>query len=107
MNSKIIYVLVALSAFVVLVKCDQSEKEIFNMIDKLDNEESLHLFGGLCLNKIENIPKSFPSEHETVVDRVSRYLDSHEIKFDIDDNVSNDVGGKCYNNIYNNILFRN
>ncbi|EDV90707.1 uncharacterized protein LOC6569764 [Drosophila grimshawi] len=59
---------------------DNSEKDLVNMLNKLDNEESISLFGGLRIDRTET-GRSFGSAKslESFEDRAERYLETHEL----------------------------
>ncbi|XP_055852484.1 uncharacterized protein LOC129916510 [Episyrphus balteatus] len=84
MYSKLSIVLLAAvvcaTAVVALPHQDNSDKDIINALNKIDNEPSLPLFGGLRIERVEN-GRSFGESNagETFEDRAERYLESHEL----------------------------
>lgn len=83
-------------AFVGCVVCESvpSDEQVVSMINKLDEEQSLPLFGGLTLEKAENVDE-VSARSESLTDRIVRYLKSHKLNFDISEARSgSSVGGK-------------
>jgi hypothetical protein len=83
MNTKI-YTIAIIFALVGYAACEKipSDSEIISMIDKLDDEQSLPLFGGLSLEKVESVNDISPRSSETLTDRIVRYLKSHSVNLD-------------------------
>lgn len=75
---------IVLLALVVITKADYSDRELVNMIDNIDNERALYLFGGLSVEKSKSA-RSVPYGAESVVERAIRYMEQHELKFNIPD----------------------
>lgn len=69
-----------------------SDDSVIKMIDELDVEQSLPLFGGLTIDKIENSDEVSPRS-ESLTDRIIRYIRSHNVNVDLSEERS-DVGGK-------------
>lgn len=63
-----------------------TEKDLVNMINKIDNEKSLYLIGGLRVERVEN-GRAFGGAvaGETLVDRTERYFQNHELTMDFGD----------------------
>ncbi|XP_055905154.1 uncharacterized protein LOC129940736 isoform X2 [Eupeodes corollae] len=82
MYSKLSIVLFAVvcATAVALPHQDNSDKDIINALNKIDNEPSLPLFGGLRIERVEN-GRAFGESNsgETFEDRAERYLESHEL----------------------------
>jgi hypothetical protein len=70
-----------------------TDEQVIDMIEKLDNEESLPLFGGLTLEKVENSVEVSSRSSESLTDRLVRYIRSHKVNFEISEARSS-VGGK-------------
>lgn len=84
MNTKIytVAIIFALFGYAVCEKI-QTDSEVISMIDKLDEEQSLPLFGGLSLEKVESVNDiTTPRSSETLTDRIVRYLKSHSVNFE-------------------------
>lgn len=98
MNTKVISIalIFALAGY---VSCEKipTDSEIISMVDKLDEELSLPLFGGLALEKVESVNDITTSARssESLTERLIRYLQSHSVNFD-NNNVEarSSVGGK-------------
>lgn len=89
--------LLALIVFVAIISsaiCDYvpTDTEAIELIDRLDNEKSLELFGGLRLDKIEGGDDSPRSEG--LLDRAVRYIKTHQVNFELEEARSSNVGGK-------------
>lgn len=98
MNTKVysIALIFALIGYV-SVSCEKipMDSEIISMIDKLDEEQSLSLFGGLSLEKVESANDASPRSSESLTDRIVRYLKSHSVNFDNENfEARSNVGGK-------------
>lgn len=80
-------------ALVGYVACENvpTDDQVVSMINKLDEEQNLPLFGGLVLEKVENSDAAARSE--SLSDRIVRYLKSHKVNFEINEARSS-VGGK-------------
>lgn len=74
---------IVLLAFIAISNAEPSDREVIDMINQIDNEKSLNLFGGLSVVESENAGERSASwmSTENVVDRAVRYLNSHELKF--------------------------
>lgn len=83
MNIKI-YTVAIIFALFGYAACEKipTDSEIISMIDKLDEEQSLPLFGGLSLEKVESVNDVSPRSSETLTDRIVRYLKSHSVNFE-------------------------
>jgi hypothetical protein len=84
--------------FAALVGCIASETvpsddQVVSMINQLDEEHSLPLFGGLVVEKVEGADDA-SARSESLADRIVRYLKSHKVNFDISEARSSSVGGK-------------
>ncbi|KAH8407117.1 hypothetical protein KR222_007435 [Zaprionus bogoriensis] len=80
---------------------DNSERDLVNMINKLDNEDSVSLFGGLRIDRTET-GRSFGSAKavESFEDRAERYLETHELNLSFsgdeqDENAENVYSGRA------------
>lgn len=94
MNGKLCAVAIIV-AFIGCVACENvpSDDQVISLINKLDEEQSLPLFGGLALEKVENAGEISPRS-EGLTDRIVRYLKSHKVNFEISEDRSSNVGGK-------------
>lgn len=94
MNLKICAMLVVALAIVgtALSENVPSDDAVKKLIDDLDEEQSLEVFGGLSIEKIENSDEVSPRS-EGLTDRIIRYVQSHRVNFDLSEERS-DVGGK-------------
>lgn len=81
-------------AMIGCVACENapSDDQVISMINKLDDEQSLPIFGGLSLEKVENAEEA-SARSESLTDRIVRYLKSHKVNFEISEARSS-VGGK-------------
>lgn len=72
-----------------------SDEQVKGMIDELDEEQSLPLFGVLSIDKIDNNSGevSTSRSEENLTDRIIRYIRSHNVNVDLSEERS-DVGGK-------------
>lgn len=97
MNLKVISIAL-IFALIGYVSCEKipTDSEIISMVDKLDEEQSLPLFGGLALEKVESVNDITTSARssESLTDRVIRYLQSHSVNFENDNEARSSVGGK-------------
>lgn len=93
MNTKLCAIAVII-AFIGCVACENvpSDDQVISMINKLDEEQSFPLFGGLSLEKVESSDE-VSARSEDLTDRIIRYLKSHKVNFDISEARSS-VGGK-------------
>ena len=83
-------------AFIGYVACENvpTDEQVVTLINKLDEEQTLPLFGGLTLEKVENSDE-VSSRSEGLTDRIVRYLKSHKVNFEISEARSDSsVGGK-------------
>lgn len=98
MNTKVYSIALIFALIVGYVSCEKipSDSEIISMIDKLDEEQSLPLFGGLSLEKVEGANEVISSARnsQSLTDRVISYLKSHSVNFDNDSFESRSSGGK-------------
>lgn len=94
MNMKICTVIIA-ALCISCIACEKipTDSEVISMIDKLDEEKSLPLFGGLTLEKVESANDNSPRSSEDLTSRIIRYLKSHSINYDLSEARSS-VGGK-------------
>ncbi|CRK87109.1 CLUMA_CG000856, isoform A [Clunio marinus] len=81
-------------AFISCVACENvpSDDQVITMINKLDEEQTLPLFGGLSLEKVDNSGDISPRS-ESLTDRIIRYFQSHKVNFELSEARTN-VGGK-------------
>ena len=94
MNTKLCAIAMIV-AFIGFVACEDvpSDDQVISMVNKLDEEQSLPLFGGLSLEKVdENINEASARSSESLNDRIVRYLKSHKVNFEISEARSS--GGK-------------
>ncbi|XP_030371251.1 uncharacterized protein LOC115621681 [Scaptodrosophila lebanonensis] len=80
---------------------DNSEKDLVNMLNRLDSEESVPLFGGLRIDRSET-GRSFGANKavESFEDRAERYLETHELNLSFsgdeqDENAENVYSGRA------------
>lgn len=92
MNTKLCTVLIV-ALCITSIACEKvpTDSEVISMIDKLDEEKSLPLFGGLSLEKVDSANDNLPRSTETLTDRIVRYLKSHSVNYDLSEARS---GGK-------------
>lgn len=83
MQSKFMFVCVAM-LMLAGVSLAESDQDLIGAINRIDNEKSLYLFGGLSVKQVKS-GRSFGGygAEETVVDRAIRYLKSHELEFSV------------------------
>lgn len=93
MNTKLCAIAIIV-AFVGCVACETvpTDDQVLSMINRLDDEQSLPLFGGLSLVKVEGSDTA-SARSESLTDRIVRYLKSHKVNFEISEARSS-VGGK-------------
>lgn len=93
MNYKV-YAIAIIFVFVGSVACENvpRDDEVIAMVDKLDEEQSLPLFGGLSIEKVENSNEA-AARSESLTDRIIRYLKSHKVNFEVSEARAS-VGGK-------------
>jgi hypothetical protein len=70
-----------------------SDDQVISMINKLDEEQSLPIFGDLSVEKVEGASDAAPRS-ESLADRIVRYLKSHKVNLEISEARSSSVGGK-------------
>lgn len=73
-----------------------SDTEIISMIDKLDDESSMDLFGGLTYEKTTDTQIVSARGIESLTERIVRYLKDHQLNMDLK---SENVGGKLLKQI--------
>lgn len=91
-----LFAIAMIVAFIGCVACESvpSDEQVVSMINKLDEEHSLPLFGGLTVEKVENSDE-VSARSESLTDRIVRYLKSHKVNFEISEARSgSSVGGK-------------
>lgn len=87
--------IVALIGSAVCENIVPSDDEVKSMVDKLDIEDSLPLFGGLSLEKVENSEDVSSRGVESLTNRLVRYIQTHKLIFDIESTgARSSVGGK-------------
>lgn len=59
------------------------ENKIKEYVDNADQEGSIPLFGGLSIDKVRGVEPLPSSNDESLVGRVQRYMQSHELKFQV------------------------
>lgn len=67
------------------------ENRIIKIINQLDTEKHINLFGGLSIDKIST-PRSFSGESSNLVDRISNYFETHELNFEILSDSTSKIG---------------
>lgn len=84
----------------VAAAADEPVEQLIKSIDELDSEPSVYLFGGLSIDRISDGVPTGPRSitAEPIFDRAVNYLQSHEIKFSMNDD-GGDVEGICRNTI--------
>lgn len=84
MNTKFFTVIIA-ALCISSIACEKipTDSEVISMIDKLDEENSLPLFGGLTLEKVENANDNSPRSSESLTDRIISYLKSHTVNYEL------------------------
>lgn len=68
-----------------------SDTEIISMIDTLDDESSMDLFGGLTYEKVSETQTATTRGIESLTERIVRYLKHHQLTMDLQ---NENVGGK-------------
>ncbi|XP_013100097.1 uncharacterized protein LOC106082252 [Stomoxys calcitrans] len=83
----VVFVATFVCGAVALPKQDTTEKDLVNMINKIDNEASLPLFGGMRIERSENGRAFGPATKavETFEERAERYLQTHQLNFSFPD----------------------
>lgn len=73
---------------------NEPAEQLIKSIDDLDSEPSVYLFGGLSIDRIgDGVPTGPRSvTAEPIFDRAINYLQSHEIKFSMNDDGGNVEG---------------
>jgi hypothetical protein len=63
-----------------LAIAENSDSDLIKLINNIDNEKSLYLFGGLSVERIDYGARSFGAVPATdFVDRANQYLETHEL----------------------------
>lgn len=110
------YKLLILSLFVAFAFCEPNEKEfekcgedfkcaeekLISLVDELDSKPSLSLAGEVITVERTTVEME-TSQNEGLYERVARYLDSHELKF----NFPNNRAGRALMEGNNIFLFHN
>lgn len=88
-----LFLLASVFALLGCVACEnvKTDDQIVSLIDKLDEEQTLPLFGGLTVEKVGSTSVESPRS-ESLTDRIVRYFKSHELKFEISE--ARESGGK-------------
>lgn len=80
---------------------DSSERDLVNMLNRLDTEDSVPLFGGLRIDRSET-GRSFGAGNavESFEDRAERYLETHELNLSFsgdeqEENSENEYTGRA------------
>ncbi|XP_043655707.1 uncharacterized protein LOC122621795 [Drosophila teissieri] len=80
---------------------DNTERDLVNMLNRLDGEESVALFGGLRIDRSET-GRSFGASKavESFDDRAERYLETHELNLSFsgdeqEENAENEYTGRA------------
>jgi hypothetical protein len=64
----------------VLAVAESNESDLVKLINNIDNEKSLYLFGGLSVEKIDNGRSiEAPSTADNFIERAKAYLESHKL----------------------------
>lgn len=116
LNKSSVFVLIALAACVCAkpqIVNDKENVNIINLINDIDAEKSLYLFGGLSVEKVNGARggRSFASDVADVQERVQDYLESHELKFNVpEDSVDGKLslvsGNECPSNSWSDKRIR-
>lgn len=100
MNKISLAVFVVISALCVhsAFAAESISDHVIKVIDDIDQEKSIDLFGGVQLNRIENHnqQRAFPSEGESVVERLIRFVDNHEFSIGNDNDSGNVIFDKKF-----------
>jgi hypothetical protein len=87
--------IIACTATIVCCEKVPTDSEVISMIDKLDAEESLPLFGGLSLVKVESDNDNVPRSSQNLADRIIEYIQSHSVNYENEiSEARSSVGGK-------------
>jgi hypothetical protein len=62
-----------------LAVAENSDSDLIKLIDNIDNEKSLYLFGGLSVVKIDDARSFGAVPANNFVDRAREYLETHEL----------------------------
>ncbi|CAO1426631.1 unnamed protein product [Diamesa hyperborea] len=81
-TSALFLVLCAIS-FASSAPSSPSDTEIISMIDKLDDESSVDLFGGLTYEKTSETQTVSARGIESLTERIVRYLKDHQLNMDL------------------------
>ena len=95
----VVFVATFVCGAIALPKQDANEKDLVNMINKIDAEPSVPLFGGLRIERTET-GRAFGSAKavETFEERAERYLQSHQLNFafpDTDEEEEDEFNGRA------------
>lgn len=97
----VVFVATFVCGAVALPKQDANEKDLVNMINKIDSEPSVPLFGGLSIVRSESGRAFGPAAGkavETFEERAERYLKSHQLNFsfpDVDEDEEEESNGRA------------
>lgn len=87
-------VIVCIFAAVVASAVGDVSVDLVNSVNELDQEQSLQVIGGLVVERSANAGGAPRSGSETVVERIERYMNQHEIRFGGFADEDNQVEGK-------------
>ncbi|KAI8129951.1 hypothetical protein FF38_12536 [Lucilia cuprina] len=96
----VVFVATFVCSAVALPKQDTNEKDLVNMINKIDAEPSVPLFGGLRVERVET-GRAFGASNKAVEsfeERAERYLQSHQLNFsfpDTDEEEEDEFNGRA------------
>jgi len=63
-----------------LAAAETSDSDLIKLVDNIDHEKSLYLFGGLSVERVDAGARSFGAVPATdFVDRANQYLETHEL----------------------------
>ncbi|KAL7019420.1 hypothetical protein ACKWTF_011117 [Chironomus riparius] len=95
MNTKLFTVIIA-ALCISSIACEKipTDSDVISMIDKLDEENSLPLFGGLTLEKVESANDNSPRSSESLTDRIISYLKSHTVNYELSEARTGEARGK-------------
>lgn len=77
-----------------LCKGDAIESQVSQLIDDVDNQQELYLFGGLTIEKFNNVSVEDVRSSSTLIERIDRYLKTHTLKYEVPE-LTTLENGKC------------
>lgn len=78
MNKVLVFCLFASFSVISLCSAESISDHVIKFIDEVDQEKSISLPGGFQLNKIEKATTQRAFPDESIVERMIRFVDTHE-----------------------------